>query len=129
MFSKKRKKFLFNKISGAVTKQLTELADAGHLTWGEIAQMSGVTANRISEMKCRGILSEETFKGFVVNGMIKLDKLLSENDLTDDEKSYLSRYGVVGIYEISKELDRLRKNGFNVNEPLNKFLEMLKEIK
>ena len=129
MISKKHRKNLFLKIAPEVCNQLNNIREEKGLSWLEIAYMAAIGANRLSELNKTGALNEETFKGLLMGNMIDIEKIIKNVELTDQEREYLSIYGVLGIKEISKELDRLRSSGIDVSNLLSQFLKTLKSVR
>jgi hypothetical protein len=91
--TKKQKKELFERVAEVVAKELQGIKESKTFTFKEIATISSLTQNRLSELVKKNVINDKKLIGLIGGGMVKVSDILKKvGPLTDQERAYLENF-------------------------------------
>lgn len=110
---KSQEKELFSKITTYVSKVLDEMIESKQWTATEIAASLQIHNSRITNYRaCTRVIPKSTFIKMLHRGIITMDDIKKNVELTDDELIYLSEnFGLANDVAASKAYILLKKAG------------------
>lgn len=128
--TKREKKNLFAKLVPLVSKKLLKLK-AERYDFMEMHLLTGLGNNRLSELAHyenydKQVLNERTLIQLMGGGLVKVEKLLKKNNLTEAERAYLETLIVYESKVNAADLKLLKKHGFTVNDAIQELIKSKK---
>ena len=128
LFTKAQKIRLFDKLGKYAAIVLQAEKDSGRYQYKEIAEITGLQPSRISEIVNNGVINEPQFIGLLSGGIMTVEKVLNEVDLSDQEKKFLQDYTIFeGGKPLKMAIIELKRLGGNPEKALLSEIERIKK--
>lgn len=107
--TKNQRKKLMGRVALIVAQELNNLKVAKVLTFKEIAALTGLTQNRLSELQQKNVINDKILAGLIGGGMVKVSDILKKiGPLTEQEKTYLQNFYIYENRELRETLLKCR---------------------
>jgi hypothetical protein len=91
--TKKQRKDLLARVAEVVAKELQDKKAAQTFTYKEIAAISSLTTNRVSELVKKNAINDKILIGLIGGDMVKVSDILKKvGPLTAQERAYLENF-------------------------------------
>ena len=118
MVTRLEKKKLFGVLTPVVARQLLALKNHTY-TFKEMAQISGLTQNRLSEIVNQAKeVNQKALVLLIGGGLVKLESLLKATNLTPAQKNYLETFSIYEDKGLKEEILMCKREGINPLEVL-----------
>lgn len=108
--TKKQKKDLLGRVAKVVAGELQDKKAEQTFTFKEIATISSLTQNRLSELVRKNVINDKTLTGLIGGGMIKVSDILKKvGPLTNQERAYLENFYIYESRELKALLQKYRE--------------------
>lgn len=108
--TKKQKKELLGRVAELVAKELQDKKSSQTFTFKEIATISSLTQNRLSELIKKNAINDKILIGLIGGGMVKVSDILKKvGPLTAQERAYLENFYIHESPELKALLLKYRE--------------------